>query len=165
MSNTNECQELKNIKYKTMLLSGTSTDITPSSGNTDTTNVDRLLETERKLNNKEPWSKLDKTIKIKKLDDYVAKISSEHILTPAESLSLRKYLATSLDRKKLQRVKDVIYDKTTGSIKNIPSLHFNTATRKFTLKRSEKRVSTLKSLGKGKTRKNNKIDVSIKDKP
>ncbi len=40
MSNTNECQELKNIKYKTMLLSGTSTDITPSSGNTDTTNVD-----------------------------------------------------------------------------------------------------------------------------
>ena len=105
-----------------------------------------------------------KTIKIKKLDDYVAKIASEHILTPAESLSLRKYLATSLDRKKLQRVKDVIYDKTTGSIKNIPSLHFNTTTRKFTLKRSEKRVSTLKSLGKGKTRKNNKIDGSIKDK-
>jgi hypothetical protein len=153
MSDTNECQELKNIKYKTMLLSGTSTDITPSSGNTDTINVDILLDEERKLNNKEPWSKLDKTIKIKKLDDYVSKIAEEHTLTQAESQFLRKYLATSLDRKKLQRVKDVIYDKTTGSIKSIPSLYFNPTTRKFTLKRSEKRISTLKSLGKGKTRK------------
>ena len=163
MSNTNECQELKNIKYKTMLLSGTSTDITPSVGNTDTIDVDILLEKERKLNNKEPWSKLDKTIKIKKLDDYVTRITDEHSLTPLEAQSLKKYLAVSLDRKKLQRVKDVLYDKILGSIKSIPSLHFNTTTRKFTLKRSEKRVSTLKSLGKGKTRKNNKIDVNIKD--
>ena len=146
MSNTNECQELKNIKYKTMLLSGTSTDITPSVGNTDTIDVDILLEKERKLNNKEPWSKLDKTIKIKKLDDYVTRIADEHSLTPPEAQSLKKYLAISLDRKKLQRVKDVLYDKALGSIK-----------------RSEKRVSTLKSLGKGKTRKNNKIDVNIKD--
>ena len=84
-------------------------------------------------------------------------------MTPPEAQSLKKYLAISLDRKKLQRVKDVLYDKALGSIKSIPSLHFNTTTRKFTLKRSEKRVSTLKSLGKGKTRKNNKIDVNIKD--
>jgi len=164
MSNENECQELKNIKYKTMLLSGTSTDITPSVGNTDTLNVDILLDKERKLNKKEPWSKLDKTVKIRKLDDYVARVTEEHSLTSLEAQSLKKYLATSLDRKKLQRVKDVIYDKALESIKSIPSLHFNTTTRKFTLKRSDKRVSTLKCLGKGKTRKNNKIDVNIKDK-
>jgi hypothetical protein len=164
MSNENECQELKNIKYKTMLLSGTSTDITPSVGNTDTLNVDILLDKERKLNKKEPWSKLDKTVKIRKLDDYVVRVTEEHGLTTPEALSLKKYLATSLDRKKLQRVKDVIYDKALESIKSIPSLHFNTTTRKFTLKRSDKRVSTLKCLGKGKTRKNNKIDVNIKDK-
>ena len=164
MSNANECQELKNIKYKTMLLSGTSTDITPSVGNTDTINVDILLDKERKLNKKEPWSKLDKTVKIKKLDDYVSRVTDEHSLTPLEAQSLKDYLASSLDRKKLQRVKDVIYDKALESIKSIPSLYFNTTTRKFTLKRSEKRVSTLKSLGKGKTRKNNKIDVNIKDK-
>ena len=164
MSNTNECQELKNIKYKTMLLSGTSTDITPSVGNTDTTNIDILLDKERKMNKKEPWSKLDKTVKIKKLDDYVARVTDEHSLTPLETQSLKDYLTTSLDRKKLQRVKDVQYDKALGIIKCIPSLHFNTTTRTFTLKRSDKRVSTLKSLGKGKTRKNNKIDVNIKDK-
>jgi len=164
MSNTNECQELKNIKYKTMLLSGTSTDITPSVGNTDTTDVDILLDKERNMNKKEPWSKLDKTVKIKKLADYVARVTEEHSLTPLEAQTLKKYLTTSLDRKKLQRVKDVIYDKALESIKSIPSLYFNTTTRKFTLKRSDKRVSTLKSLGKGKTRKNNKIDVNIKDK-
>lgn len=154
MNDTNECQELKNIKYKTMLLSGTSTDITPSVGNTDTINIDILLDKERKLNNKEPWSKLDKTVKIRKLDDYVVKITDEHGLTSLEAQSLKKYLATSLDRKKLQKVKDVQYDKTLGSIKSIPSLYFNATTRKFTLKRSDKRVSTLKSLGKGRTRKN-----------
>ena len=81
MSNTNECQELKNIKYKTMLLSGTSTDITPSVGNTDTTDVDILLDKERNMNKKEPWSKLDKTVKIRKLDDYVARVTEEHSLT------------------------------------------------------------------------------------
>ena len=112
----------------------------------------------------EPWSKLDKTIKIKKLDDYVSRMAEEHTLTIVESMTLRKYLATSLDRKKLQRVKDVIYDKSIGAIKSIPSLYFNPDTRKFTLKRSDKRVSTLKSLGKGKTRKNNKIDTNIKSK-
>ena len=63
---------------------------------------------------------------------------------------LKQYLTLSLDKKKIQHVKDVLYDKATGKIKAIPSLHFNPATRKFTLKRCEKRVSTLKSLGRGK---------------
>jgi hypothetical protein len=55
-----------------------------------------------------------------------------------------------LDKKKLQHVKDVLCDKVTGKIVAIPTLHFNVTTKKFTLKRGEKRVSTLKSLGKGK---------------
>jgi len=63
---------------------------------------------------------------------------------------LKHYLTDSLDKKKLQHVKDVLCDKVTGKITGIPTLHFNPATRKYTLKRAEKRVSTLKSLGKGK---------------
>lgn len=47
-------------------------------------------------------------------------------------------------------MKDVHCDKSTGKILSIPTLNFNSTTRKFTLKRCEKRVSTLKSLGKGK---------------
>jgi uncharacterized protein YcbK (DUF882 family) len=71
-------------------------------------------------------------------------------LTEEEVAGLKAYLANSIDRKKLQCVKDVIYDKTTNKIKSIPCLLFNTVSRTYTLKRSEKRVSTLKSLGIGK---------------
>ena len=50
-------------------------------------------------------------------------------------------------------MKDVIYDKVTNKIKSIPCLLFNTVTRTYTLKRSDKRVSTLKSLGVGNKKK------------
>ena len=56
------------------------------------------------------------------------------------------FLKDCLDRKKLQRVKDVIYDKTTGQIKDIPALSYTKSNKHFTLKNLEKRVSTLKSL-------------------
>jgi hypothetical protein len=56
-------------------------------------------------------------------------------------------LKDCLDRKKLQRVKDVIYDKTLGEIKEIPALSYNKSSNHFTLKNLDaKRVSTLKSL-------------------
>ena len=42
---------------------------------------------------------------------------------------LKKYLLTSLDRKRLTSLKDVQYDKDKGIIKNIPMLHFNTTTQ------------------------------------
>ena len=54
------------------------------------------------------------------------------------------------------RAKDVIYDKVTGLITSIPCLLFNSVLKKFTLKRCDKRQSTLKSLaptGMSKKRK------------
>ena len=51
-----------------------------------------------------------------------------------------------LDKKKLQRVKDVSYNKETGEIKDIPALYFNKPTKHFTLKNVDKRVSTLRGL-------------------
>ena len=69
-----------------------------------------------------------------------------------------------LDRKKFQRVKDVIYDKTTGLVKEVPALSYTKATKHFTLKNIDKRVSTLKSLPAKKlqsTIKNKKIPEII----
>jgi len=105
---------------------------------------------------------------VHKLSNYVDKIAKEYNLSITEIKQLKKYLSTSLDKKKLQRVKDVCYDKQLGIIKLIPSLQFNVANRKFTLKRSDKRVSTLKCLApkknrSSKTLKNSeKIDTDIK---
>jgi hypothetical protein len=108
------------------------------------------LEKESTNNKTESWNKLDKTGKIKMLNIYAESQAELNNLSPAEVMELKQYLTDSLDKKKLQHVKDVLCDKLTGKIVAIPTLQFNAATKKYTLKRSEKRVSTLKSLGKGK---------------
>ena len=143
-TNTEECIELKNIKYKTMLLSGTAMPETKSSS--DLSNLEKFLEDNKANKQNEPWSKLDKTVKTKKLIQYTEEYAKKNNLTSEETTGLCAFLKDSLDRKKLQRVKDVDYDKTTGEIKDIPALHFNKATNHFTLKNIDKRVSTLKSL-------------------
>lgn len=156
-----ECKELKTIKYKTMLLSG-NPEINPNIKD-NISKVDMLLERESNLNKAEPWSKIDKTVKLNKLNDYINSLTKEHKLNPTEIKTIKKELHNALDKKQLQRVKDVSYDKETGTINNIPNLHFNKTTRKFTMKRSEKQVSTLKSLGPKKnlasTKRTNKDKI------
>lgn len=159
-----ECHELKNIKYKSMLLNGNSDIIKETKDNVP--NIDDILEKEKLINKCEPWSKLDKTAKLSKLKNFVETYAKEHKLSNKEIKMLNTFISTSLDRKKLQRTKDVTYDKNTGIIKAIPCLSFNKTSKKFTLKRCDKRPSTLKSLApvKKKTkRKKEKIDTNIKE--
>ena len=147
---TDECIELKNIKYKTMLLSGNIlTEI--KSSNDDLCNLEKFLEEDKQNNKNEPWSKLDKTIKTKKLILFAEKYTKTNNGTEQEEKTLITFLKDCLDRKKLQRVKDVDYDKTTGEIKDVPALLYNKSTNHFTLKNIDKRISTLKSLPPKKT--------------
>lgn len=156
-----ECLELKNIKYKTMLLSGVPLKETKQSNNLD--NLDKFLEDEKNTNKSEPWCKLDKTIKTKKIIDYVELYKTENSLDQEEEKIMITFLKDCLDRKKLQRVKDVIYDKATGQIKDIPALSYTKSNKHFTLKNLEKRVSTLKSLAPKKaqgTIKNKGLNIT-----
>uniref|UniRef100_A0A6C0ERU3 Uncharacterized protein n=1 Tax=viral metagenome TaxID=1070528 RepID=A0A6C0ERU3_9ZZZZ len=139
-----ECQELKNIKYKTMLLNGNPIQETKSSN--DLSNLEKFLENEKNNNQNEPWCKLNKTIKTRKLIDFVEVYKNDKKLDKEESELLLIFLKDSLDRKKLQRVKDVIYDKIIGTIKEIPALHYIKNSKRFTLKNIDKRISTVKSL-------------------
>jgi hypothetical protein len=147
---SDECIELKNIKYKTMMLSGTVVKETKSS--TDLTNLEKFLEDDKINIQTEPWSKLDKTIKTKKMMSYAEEYVKKNNLSSDEESALRAFLKDCLDKKKIQRIKDVIYDKETGAIKEIPALFFNKPTKHFTLKHTDKRVSTLKSLPQKKIR-------------
>ncbi len=147
--NNNDCQELKNIKYKTMLLNGAPLQETKSSNNLS--NLDKFLENEKQNNSNEPWCKLNKTIKTKKLLEFVETYSKERNMTADESKALTIFLKDCLDKKKLARVKDVIYDKDTGTVKEIPALVYTKANKHFTLKNIDKRVSTLKSLAPKKS--------------
>jgi len=144
-----DCQELKNIKYKTMLLNGVPLPETKSSN--DLSNLDKFLENEKNNNINEPWCKLNKTIKTKKMQEFVEQYKIEHNLSIEESTIMMTFLKDCLDRKKLQRVKDVVYDKERGSIKDIPSLYYMKTSKHFTLKNTDKRVSTLKSLAPKKS--------------
>jgi hypothetical protein len=135
-----------NLKYKGVFLNSFDNNYETAKVAT----INTFLEKESINNKTESWNKVDKTGKIKLLNTYVDDITALHNLSPTDVATLKHYLTDSLDKKKLQHVKDVQYDKMTGKIIAIPTLQFNGTTRKFTLKRAEKRVSTLKSLGKGK---------------
>jgi len=139
-----ECIELKNIKYKTMLLNGNPLQETKSSNKLS--NLENFLEGDKINNKNEPWCKLNKTIKTKKFVDFVEVYKKENNLDEEEENLLNIFLKDCLDRKKLQKVKDVSYDKVNGIIKEIPSLHYIKSSKHFTLKNIDKRVSTLKSL-------------------
>jgi hypothetical protein len=165
--NREECLELKNIKYKTMLLNGNPLQETKSEN--DMSNLDKFLENEKNNNVNEPWCKLNKTVKTKKLLEYVEKYKTDKCLDDEEEKLLTIFLKDCLDRKKLLRVKDVIYDKTNGSIKEIPALAYTKINKHFTLKNMDKRVSTVKSLapkkaqGTIKNKNVQKVEINNED--
>ena len=150
--NNDECVELKNIKYQTMLINKTKQNETTKNHTTD---IEQFLKRGSIQNTQKPWNKLDKSIKRKKLSKFVETFPVKH------REFLKKYLYQCLERKKLQRTKDVIYDMDVGKIEKIPGLSFNKKSHKYTLRRIDKKGSTLKSLAPRKKKK--KIDIHLKE--
>ena len=154
--NKDECIQLKNINYQSMLLKRNS-NIDSQRGGTE--NIDKYLEQEQnKKKNIKPWSKLEKSTKLKKIYTYIENFYEKFKMTELEKKDLKKYMRTCLERKKLQRIKDVIYEIKTGEIKDIPGLTFNEKNRKFILRKIDKKGSTLRNLApkkstRGKTKK------------
>lgn len=143
--NANELDDaaLKNINYKNMLLTGNSMlkpDIVTNP------NIDDILENEKNANKSDPWNKLDKSAKVGKLKEFATRHGQKENHIEQEITALYQFLVSALEQKKLMRAKDVVYDKTTGTITSIPCLIYHAGFKKFTLKRCEKRQSTLKSL-------------------
>jgi len=109
--------------------------------------IDSILENEKEQNKTETWNKLDNTVKMEKLVSFAHRYATENCHMNNDVDSLIHFFNDCLQRKKLHKKKDLVYDKETYEIKSIPSLHFNSSNQKFTLKHSDtKRISTLKSL-------------------
>ena len=134
--------QLKSLKYKNIGLSWNNNK--KNTMNLD--NLEAILESERNDNDKETWSKLNKTIKIKKLLIYAEKYKEENNLSEEEHEKLILFFKDCLDKKKLQRVKDVDYNRETGEIIGISALIHNKNSHHFTLKNVYKNVSTVKSV-------------------
>jgi hypothetical protein len=135
---------LKNINYKNMLLTGNYGMLKPDI--VTNPNIDDILENEKNANKSDPWNKLDKSAKIGKLKEYAIRHGKKENYTDDEITTLYQFLISALDQKKLMRAKDVVYDKVSGGITSVPCLIYHAGFKKFTLKRCEKRQSTLKSL-------------------
>ena len=109
--------------------------------------LDNLLEKEKQHNKTEPWNKLDKTVKRQKLHEFAETYGKDNSLPMKEVKCLKQLFSDCLTKGKLQKTKDVSYDRETRLLTAIPALHFNTEKRHFTLRITDvKRVSTFKSL-------------------
>jgi len=121
--------------------------------------IDALLENENMRHRSESWNKLHKTTKIQKLHAYAEKYGTQNHYSVKEIRQLKHFLTDSLEKKKLQKTKEINYNKVKGEIIEIPGLLFNSSTNQFTLRVDTKRVSTLNSLTpKRFTQKNQKIE-------
>ena len=113
---------------------------------------------------------------MKKISEFVIEYSKEKEYTTEQASQLKSYLIDCLNRKKLQRQKDVVYDTETNKIKLINGLTYNKTKNKFTLKQKDKnKTSTLKCLStskknekgrkgvKKRRRKKSKIDSNLKE--
>ena len=118
----------------------------------ETDAVDKLLDMEMQNNRNVIWSRLDRMTRVRKLHEYADKYGKNSAMSIEEIDLLKTYLVNSMQKKKrLLKTREVKYNKETETIESIPILFFNPSNRKFTLKRSDKRTSTISSLGGGNT--------------
>ena len=109
--------------------------------------IDNMLDRERQKNKTDNWIKLDKTAKLQRLHTFAESHGKQHSMPSKDVKLLKNFFKSCLDKNKLAKSKDVVYNKEEMKIISIPSLHFNQLNHNFTLKIMDtKRVSTLKSL-------------------
>ena len=158
-ASTNESGDKKGSKYKNKTPPNIYSNIymspfveSKSDNEVNTQMIDSILEKEKQMNKSETWNKLNKTVKIQKLHNFAEKYAKEHKFHEKDTHTLKSFFVSCLEKNKLQKSKDLIYNKETQEISEIPSLVFHHEIRNFTLKNTDKsRVSTLKSLTPKKT--------------
>ena len=155
--------EITNMHYKTGCVSR------PGSSKCDQDALDQILETESASRSAQPWSRLNQTTRVAKLRAFAVAHCQKNEYGETEQKALTQTLLAGLERRRLIGAREVTYNKETGAVEAVPSLVYQSQARRFTLKRSDRRVSTLKSLGRGRrkrersARAGHKIDPDIKD--
>ena len=71
-----------------MLLNGNKKNL--STVINDISNIDLLLDQENEQNKKETWNKLDKSIKMNKISEYIKILKKKHELSSEEIMNERK---------------------------------------------------------------------------
>jgi hypothetical protein len=145
-----ECKEYNSLKYRTMIMTGKDID-QKLEHESSQQELDKFLLEEQTANEKQSWSKLSKTERLKKIDTFINNhFVGEYSLQEEEIESLNAFVNKLLERKKLVKSTELFYNEETGMIEEIPALLFNNKTRRFTL---NKNLPTTHKKSQRKTKK------------
>jgi hypothetical protein len=84
--------------------------------------LEDIVEMDNKKNEHLPWNKLNKSLKLKRIMDFANVMKERDQLDEEKTTQLKQMLRDKLERKCLQRTKDVIYNKEEERIESIPAL-------------------------------------------
>ena len=112
-------------------------------------NIYELLDNHNNNNViKKPWSKLDKSNKIKILNNFIDIEKKEKNLCQEKVKQLKTILYKALYNNLLNKQQDIIYDSENKIIIKINSLQYNSDTNTYEIKIKEKGCSRVKSKSK-----------------
>lgn len=121
------------------------------------TSIDDLISNQQRQNDNEQWNKIERSTKLKKLYYYAETYGLKQSMDPKDIKALKMFFTSSLNKGRLLKNKDVVYNTDNCIIESIPGLQYNTKTKNFTIRNVElKHASTVKSKQKKIT---NKIKV------
>jgi len=118
--------------------------------------IENSEEESKKSNNSSvpTWNKLSKITKKNKLYDYAEKYALENKYNANDLKMLKMFFLKTLEKGKLNKIREVQYDLDKQQVVTVPGLFFNQTTKNFTLRNMDpKHVSTLKSLPSPKSQK------------
>jgi|TARA_B110000114_G_scaffold165319_1_gene185568 hypothetical protein len=148
-----ECKEYNSLKYRTMIMTGK--DIGQKlQHESSQQELDKFLQEEQTANEKQSWTKLSKTERLKKIDAFIKNtFVKQYSLQEEEIEKLNAFINKALERKKLLKSFELSYNEETGMIEEIPALLFNRKSRRFTL---NKNLPTINKKSQRKTKKTDK---------
>ena len=145
--NNKQCKEYNSLKYRTMIMTGHNID-DKDNNEASEVQLDNFLLSERQASEKQSWSKLSKTERLKKLNSFIrTNLVKLYELNEDEEQKLKIFLYSLVERKRIVKVNEIKYNEETGMIEDIPVIVFNSKSRRFTFNK------TLSSQNLKKTRK------------
>ena len=145
-------KQLAGLRYRAGCGDGRNNGSAEAARGRSVEDVDSILQTDSEASDAKPWARLDQTTRVAKLKEYAKAFCDKRDLGNEACDQVTKVLLTGLTRRRLTAARDVVYTPDTGTITAVPALIQVGKTRRFTLKRADRRVSTLKSLGKGRSK-------------
>ena len=135
---------LKDLENKDRLLSLKKRNNNNNTGEVvKPTTMNNLLDNE--INNifNRPWNKLEKGLRINRVNIYIEDVLKEkYTMGVVELVKLKKLLTNCLSKGGLSKNTEVNYDKDTGKIKDIRILLYDEGKRQFSLKIETKKVKS-----------------------